>query len=75
MVAPVPTVMEMCARMVPLKIDPPPTVAVLPTCQKMSQGFAPLTNAIVLPVPVIKLLEAWKMNRGQAWFCPSKVTV
>src|SRR5512135_2606584 len=40
-VAPVVTVMEAIGRMLPLKTEPVPSVAELPTCQKMLAALAP----------------------------------
>jgi hypothetical protein len=41
-VTPVVTVISVNARMVPRKVEPVPSVAELPTCQKTLQDWAPL---------------------------------
>ena len=48
------------ARIVPRKVEPVPSVAELPTCQKTLQDWAPLIRLTVLPEPVVRVEPAWK---------------
>jgi hypothetical protein len=66
-------VIEVNARMVPLKIVLPPSVAELPTCQKTLQDWAPLMSVTLLPVAVVSVEPIWKMKTapGSPW--PSRV--
>jgi hypothetical protein len=49
------TVIEVRARMFPTKVEPVPSVAELPTCQKTLPSCAPLTNVTVLLDPVMSV--------------------
>ena len=48
--------------MVPSKVEPVPSVAELPTCQKTLQAWAPLMRLTVLPEAVMSVEPAWKTN-------------
>jgi hypothetical protein len=67
--------MEDSARMFPENAAPVPTVAELPTCQKMFEVFAPLMSNTLLPVAVVSALPTWKMNWALGLFWASSVTV
>ena len=70
-----PREMLSCARIVPLKFDPAPSVAALPTFQKTLQACAPRMN-VTLPVPPVMSVEAvWKMKVASALFSPSRTSV
>jgi hypothetical protein len=53
--APVVAVMEVRARMLPLKVDAVPNVAELPTCQNTLHAEAPLIRLILLFEAVVKV--------------------
>jgi hypothetical protein len=55
MLAPVFSVMEVAAIIVPEKTEFTPRVAELPTCQKMFPGCAPLIRLIMLPTEVMRV--------------------
>lgn len=74
-VAPVSTVAEVSAKMVPTNEVPVPSVAELPTCQNTLHAWAPLIRLTVLFEAVINVDPAWKMNTEFGLFCPSNVTV
>src|ERR1041384_4446537 len=57
--APVVTVMEVNARMLPLKTEVVPKVAELPTCQKILAAFAPSLKITWRPVVVVKVDAIW----------------
>ena len=59
-VAPVVAVMLAWAMTVPRKVEPVPSVAELPTCQKTLQDWAPLIRTIELPDAVVSVEPAWK---------------
>ena len=59
-VAPVVTVMLVSARIVPRKLEPVPSVAELPTCQKTLQAWAPLIRFTWLADAVVSVEPAWK---------------
>ena len=61
-VAPVVNVMLVKARMVPLNVEPVPSVAELPICQKTLQAWAPLIRVIWLPDAVVSVDPAWNTN-------------
>jgi hypothetical protein len=67
------TVIELRARMLPVKVEPVPSVAELPTCQNTLHAFAPLINVTVLPDPVVSDELVWKMNTEFALPAPSSV--
>jgi hypothetical protein len=59
-VVPVVTVMLVRAMIVPLKLEPVPSVAELPICQKTLQDCAPLIRLTWLPDAVVSAEPAWK---------------
>lgn len=59
---PVVSVIDVSAKMFPLKTEFVPSVAELPTCQKMLQAEAPLARITWLPLPVVSVDPIWKMN-------------
>jgi hypothetical protein len=65
-VAPVVTVIDVKARIDPLKLEAVPRVAELPTCQKTLQAWAPLTRFTLLADAVVSVEPAWKMNTAFA---------
>ena len=65
-VAPVFSVIDVRARIVPLKFVVVPSVAELPTCQKTLHGEAPLTSFTWLADAVISVDAAWKMKTASA---------
>ena len=60
--APVVTVIDPRARIVPRKVEPVPIVASLPTCQKTLQDEALLIRLTWLPEAVVSVEPAWKTN-------------
>jgi hypothetical protein len=60
--APVPSEMEAWARMLPLKMEVVPSVAEVPTCQKMLASCAPPCRMIWLPLKLVSALAIWKMK-------------
>ena len=55
--------MLVCARMFPLNTEPEPTVAALPTCQKMlASEPVPPSNVTSELEAVVRVLPIWKMN-------------
>ena len=70
-------VIEVKARMVPMKVEPTPSVAELPTCQKTLQGWAPLMSITLLLGAVIKVDPAWKIQTafGSPWASRVRVPV
>ncbi len=56
------TVMDVKARMLPLKNELTSMVAELPTCQNTLQGCAPLTRLTTADGAVIKVEAIWKMK-------------
>jgi hypothetical protein len=73
-VAPVVSVMLCSARMVPRKLDPVPSVAELPTCQKTLQACAPFVKLTTLPDAVVSVEPAWNTNTALALPPPSSVS-
>src|ERR1041384_3271187 len=61
-VAPVVTVMEVKARMFPLKTEVVPRVAELPTCQKTLAAWAPPLRITCRPEVVVSVEAIWKMK-------------
>jgi hypothetical protein len=61
-VAPVVTVIDVKAMIVPLNAEPVPIVAELPTCQKTLQDCAPPLRTTLLPVAVVSVEPAWKIQ-------------
>jgi hypothetical protein len=66
---------DVSAMIVPVKSEPDPRVAELPTCQKTLQACAPFSRSTVLLEAVISVDPAWKMKTALASPCPSSVTV
>ena len=76
-VTPVVSVIEVKARMVPLKVEPVPSVAELPTCQKMLHDWVPLMRLTLLPDAVVSVEPIWKMKTalGSPWALSVRVPV
>ena len=74
-VAPVCAVTDARASTVPTKVELVPRVAELPTCQKTLQEACEVVNLTTLREPVIRVLEAWKMNTAFGFVRLSNVTV
>lgn len=68
-------VMEVCANRFPRNTEFVPSVAELPTCQKILQACAPLINATVLEEDVIRVDPAWKTKTALGSPFASRVTV
>jgi len=68
-------VMAVRARIVPTNVEPTPSVAELPTCQKTLQAWAPLMSWTVLLGAVMRVEPAWKMKTELASPWPSSVSV
>ena len=64
--APVVTVMEVKARMFPLKTEVVPSVAELPTCQKMLAALAPPLRITWRPEVVVSVDPIWKIQTALA---------
>jgi hypothetical protein len=60
--APVVTVIDWSAMMVPTKVVLVPRVAELPTCQKTLQGLAPLIRITLESLAVIRVEVIWKIQ-------------
>ncbi len=75
--APLFAVMDVKAKMVPLKIEPVPSVAELPTCQKTRQASAPLIRTTELADAVVSVDPAWKIQTefGLPWPLSLRVPV
>src|SRR6476469_2714539 len=73
--APVVTVIDVRARMVPSRVEPVPSVAELPTCQKTLAAVAPLMRFTELPDAVTRVEAVWKMNTALGSPCPSRVRI
>jgi hypothetical protein len=73
-VALVVTVIEVRARMFPVKTEPVPSVAELPTCQNTLHSWAPLISVTVLPEPVISVESVWKMKTAVGSPAPSRTS-
>ncbi len=65
-VAPVFSVADVKAMMVPEKLEYDPIVAELPTCQKTLHACAPFSSWTVLLDAVISVDPAWKMKMAPA---------
>ena len=61
-VTPVVTVMLVSARIVPMNVDPVPSVAELPTCQYTLQACAPLIRLTWLPEADVNAEPIWNTN-------------
>src|SRR5437867_6215676 len=64
--APLVTVMEANARMLPLNTEPVPRVAELPTCQKTLAALAPPLRITWRAEVVVRVDAIWKMNTALA---------
>src|ERR1019366_904719 len=73
-VAPVFSVAEVSARIVPTKLLVVPSVAELPTCQKTLHACAPFSSTTRLPEAVIKVEPAWKIKTASALPPPLRVS-
>src|SRR4051794_14799396 len=74
-VAPVFSVMLVSARMLPAKTVFVPSVAELPTCQKMLQLVAPLISATFEMLAVVKVLPILNRNCAAELPCALSVSV
>ena len=77
MVAPVVAVMDSDARTVPIRCEPVPSVAELPTCQNTLQAWPPPSTMTALFDAVMRVDAVWKMNTalGSPWVSSVKVPV
>jgi hypothetical protein len=68
-VTPVVTDIDVCARIVPTKLEFVPNVAELPICQKTLHGWAPLIMLTLLDEAVVSVEPIWNMNTavGSPW--------
>ena len=73
-----PRLIEVCARIVPRKVEPAPSVADVPTFQKTLHDCAdlvrltlPVTAVVNVPVPS----AVWKMKTASGSFAPSRTNV
>jgi hypothetical protein len=73
--APVSSVADVRARIVPTKSLVVPIVAELPTCQKTLHAWAPFSSATVLPEAVVRVDPARKMKTELASPPPFNVKV
>ena len=73
-VAPVSSVAEASAMIVPTKLLVVPRVAELPTCQKTLHACAPFSSTTLLPEAEIKVEPAWKIKTASASPPPFRVT-
>ena len=64
--APVVTVIDVSARMLPVNAVPVPSVADEPTCQKTLLAWTPPVRTTEVFEPVMRVLPAWKMNTEPA---------
>src|SRR5207245_6048936 len=71
--APVVTVMEANARMLPLNTEPVPRVAELPTCQNTLAALAPPLRITWRAEVVVRVDAIWKMKTALASPCASSV--
>jgi hypothetical protein len=72
---PVPSEMDENARMFPTNVEPVPSVAELPTCQKTLAALAPLIRTTLLLFAVVSPLAIWKRNWAFALPWASSVRV
>jgi hypothetical protein len=68
------TVMDVSARIVPLKLEAVPRVAELPTCQNTLQAWAPLVRMMLLAEAVTRVEATWKMKTELGFPWPSRVS-
>lgn len=69
----VPRVILVDARIVPWKLDPVPSVAELPTCQKTLHAWAPFSKMISLAEADVSPEPAWKINTAFELPAPFRV--
>jgi hypothetical protein len=74
MVAPVSSVIEAVARIVPAKLVVVPSVAELPTCQKTLHACAPFSRVTELDDAVVRVDPASKMKTESGLPAPFRVT-
>jgi hypothetical protein len=74
-VAPVSSVADAVARIVPAKLVVVPKVAELPTCQNTLHACAPFSSTTELDEAVVSVEPASKMNTESGLPAPFKVTV
>jgi hypothetical protein len=69
-------VMEASARILPVKLVRVPSVAELPTCQKilLLHGCAPLINTTLASLAVVRVLPIWKMKTLLGFPWPSRMS-
>ena len=73
-IAPVVTVIDVFARMVPWNVVPVPIVAELPTSQKTLEAWAPLASMTLPTVAVVMRVEPiWKIQTAFVSPCASRV--
>ena len=77
MVAPVSAVIADSARTLPIRCEPVPRVAELPTCQNTLQAVLPPSTTTLLFDAVMNVEPAWKMNTaaGSPWVSSVSVPV
>jgi hypothetical protein len=73
--APVVPVIDVMAKMVPLKVEDVPSVAELPTTQNTLPTWAPLMSTTSLAPAVVSVVPAWKMNTAFSSPWASSVSV
>ncbi len=66
-------VIETAARMFPIKSEPGPRVALVPTFQKTLAGFPPPVITTVDPAAVVRVLPIWKYHASSALPVPTRV--
>ena len=69
------TVIDARARIVPLKLEPVPSVAELPTCQNTLQAWASPIRTTWLAEPVVSVEPIWKMKTAAGLPCASRYNV
>jgi hypothetical protein len=72
---PVVTVIDVRATIVPRNIEPVPSVAELPICQKTWQDWAPSTRLMLLADSVVRAEPAWKTKTEFSLPPPLRVSV
>ena len=73
--APVFVVMEVRAKMFPMKLVPVPRVAELPTCQKIFADWAPFIAVTAALLAVVRVEPIWKTKMALAFPKPFSVSV
>ena len=71
----VPTEFDDCARMVPLKLTPPPRVDEEPIAQNTLAAFAPLTRKTLAPLLTVSADPSWKIQTALESPWPSRTRV